>query len=269
MKVFIFGLGHLSRFIVNETAKDFALEGTWRTEKPGFDKVSKKIQFSAGDKFPKEIKKNYDWVLWSFPPVENYKKALEQANEHFDKDVPWVFVSSTSVYSKGLVNEESKRDGTRFRGENLIEIEDLLYSFKRPVSIIRPSGLVDEKRNPKNFFKSSDKKVPIKGENLNLVNTKDVARFIKYVMDNNLKNEDFNLSAPKEYEKSFFYKSLSELYNEEAPKFSESDIENSKKIDSTKAINAGFKYEYVDLLDFYKELAEKSSLNKESSCDQK
>jgi nucleoside-diphosphate-sugar epimerase len=255
LKIFIFGLGHLSRFFVDELDDSFTIEGTWRTEKEGFDKVQNKIQFETGDEWPKEIKDQYDWIVWSYPPVGGYKEILKKADQFFNSKTPWIFVSSTSVYDQGEVNENSERKGKKFRGENLVEIENLLYGFNRPINIIRPSGLVDEKRNPANFFKNTDRKPEIKGERVNLVHTHDVARFLWFVIKNDIKGEDFNLNSQTDLEKSEFYKKVLRFFNIPKIEFLDSKSSSPKTVNSMKSRSYGFSYQFDDLVNYYKDLS--------------
>ncbi len=261
MRIFIFGLGHLSNFfvkeMVDETSKEFNIGGLWRTEKPGFETLARVDTFIADkDPFPKDLGDDYDWVVWSYPPFQNYKEILLQADQHFNPKTSWIFVSSTSVYSEGLVNETSLRKGTKFRGANLVEIEDVLYQFNRNINIIRPSGLVDSKRNPAKFFSKDKEPYALKGEQTNLVHTKDVARFLKFIILNDIKGEDFNLASELRYEKSEFYNKVRALHHLESVEFTDSESADSKSIepkiiDSKKSRDIGFNYQYDDLLDFF------------------
>jgi nucleoside-diphosphate-sugar epimerase len=261
MRIFIFGLGHLSKFfvkeMVNETSKEFNIGGLWRTPKPGFENLARVDSYVADrDPFPEDLGDDYDWVVWSYPPLQNYKEILLKADQHFNPKTSWIFTSSTSVYSEGLVNETSPREGTKFRGANLVEIEDVLYQFNRNTNIVRPSGLVDSKRNPARFFSKDKEPYALKGEQTNLVHTKDVARFLKFIILNDIKGEDFNLASEVRYEKSEFYNKVRALKHLESVEFTDSEGLNSKTaepkiIDSKKSRDAGFSYQYDDLLEFF------------------
>jgi|GEM_PF-2782927 len=251
MRIFIFGLGHLSKFfvkeMVNETSKEFNIGGLWKTPKPGFETLARVDAFDADrDPFPKDLSDDYDWVVWSYPPLQNYKEILLEADAHFNPKTSWIFTSSTSVYSEGHVNETSQRNGTKFRGANLVEIEDVLYQFNRNINIVRPSGLVDSKKNPAKFF----------NEQTNLVHTRDVARFLKFIILNDIQGEDFNLASEVRYEKSEFYNKVRAIHHLESLEFTDSKSVNSKTlepkiIDSKKSRDAGFIYQYDDLLEFF------------------
>ena len=252
MKIFIFGLGHLSKFLMNELSESYTLDGTWREPKDGFDRINKSIKYNAPAELPAEIDIDYDWVIWSFPPVFGYMETLVKADMVFKKNIPWIFISSTSVFSEGVVDESSERNGTRFRGENLVDIENTLKKLDRKVSIIRPSGLVDEKRNPTNFFKNSAREPAVKGETTNLVHTRDVARFINFVIESNLKGEDFNLNSSTQVEKSKFYNELLVQRGFEQIKFQPTTQANPKVVSSKKSRDKGFEYLFDDLLEFFK-----------------
>lgn len=254
-EIFVFGLGHLSKFLVKELGEDFDISGTYRSKKleDSVYNVKTQIHYESGSDFDfDKINKSYDFVVWSLPPVNDYTKVLEGFNSFFTASTPWLFVSSTSVYKSGRVTEESVRDGDVFRRANLNEIENTLQLYKRPITVVRPSGLVDEQRNPVNFFKNTNRELALKGEMTNLVHTKDVAGFIKHVISNSICNEDFNLASLKTYEKSKFYRSLFEAQGLKPPVFIDSDQkDNPKVVDSSKSRATGFSYEFDDLLNYF------------------
>lgn len=258
-KVFIFGLGHLSKFLIKELADDliddFEISGTYRSKKldESLFPVKHQIHYDTSTDFDfTQIKKSYDYVIWSFPPIENYVEVLEKFDHFFDDRTAWVFISSTSVYKTGRVTEKSKRDNDRFRMANLNVIEDKIQTFKRPITVVRPSGLVDENRNPAHFFKSVDRPLALKGEMTNLVHTKDVARFLKVIIEKNIQNENFNLASAQHYEKSQFYSTLLKAKSVKPPVFIDSPQKGCPKlIDSSKSRALGFAYEYDDLLNYF------------------
>jgi len=241
----------LANFLVEELNYEHDVSGAWRTPKHGFETLTNVVEYKIGESLPISLEKSYDLIIWLYPPAEDYKKTLSIADEFFDQSIPWIFTSSTSVYESGVIDENSKRTGKKFRGENLIEIEDLLLSFKRSISIVRPSGLVDKKRNPSNFFKNTSKILPLKGEVTNLVHTMDVARFIKFLISNKNYGDHFNLSSKKNYEKSFFYNELQKITSSKELKFSESILQEPKIINSHKSRSIGFEYKYENLLDYF------------------
>lgn len=252
MKIFIFGLGHLSKFLMNELDESYTLDGSWRKEKEGFSRINKSMIYTIPDEFPSEIDDDYDWIIWSFPPVVGYMETLIKADTILKKEVPWIFVSSTSVFREGPVDEESERNGTRFRGESLVDIEDALKSLDRQVNIVRPSGLVDKNRNPVNFFKNSTKNPAIKGEVTNLVHTRDVARFINFLIVSDIRGEDFNLNSLTQIEKEKFYNELLKENGFEQIKFKPTAQAHPKVVSSKKSRSKGFEYLYDDLLGFFK-----------------
>ena len=115
----------------------------------------------------------------------------------------------------------------------------------RKISIIRPSGLVDLKRNPKNFFKGRSN---LSGGDspVNLVHTQDVAHFIRFIIDKNLCGEDFNLASETHLSKSQFYN----LVQDQKLSFS-SEGSLNRIISSEKAKSFGYQFLYPDVLDYF------------------
>ena len=205
-KTFIFGLGHLASFLLKELNPDSNIHGTCRTpQNETTIPLTHQIPYICGAPLPSMCQENWDVVIWSFPPVSHYLKCLKEAQELFPKNIPWIFISSTSVYKEGTVTEDSPRTATNFRGDaNLVELEDYLMSLPRKVSILRPGGLVDAIRHPKKFIKGRTE-IMASNSKLNLVHTQDVARFIDHVISKNLYGEHFNLVSDTQASKKEFY----------------------------------------------------------------
>ena len=244
MKILIMGLGHLASYLVHELNKDYALWGTHRQvlTNPVFDDLHK-IEFHAGNSFEK-FPKGFDAIIWNFPPIENYTSVLQAADKFFSDDIPWIFVSSTSVFSTGVASEISKRKEC-----HLTSLENQLKKLNRVVSILRPGGLVDEKRHPGNFFKErslvTGAMTPV-----NLVHTFDVARFIHHVIKNNLWGDDYNLVSSQHQSKQEFYQQMLELKGYKGPKWSEKDS-FQRIISNKKSIESGFHYQFDDLVAYF------------------
>ncbi|MFZ8932630.1 MAG: hypothetical protein ACO2ZP_01850 [Bacteriovoracaceae bacterium] len=236
-KLLIFGLGRLGSYLLDELSPTFEVLGTRTSEKKG----SSVELYSLGNPMP-AFDKTISFVIWCIPPRPLYKESLVLANKYFPSEIPFIFVSSTSVYqSDGLKTEESQRDGK----QNIIELEETLKSFSRPTSIIRPSGLVDNKRHPKNFFKNNSS--PEGGESpVNLVHTEDVARFIGFLIKEELCGEDFNLASDTHLSKKEFYNGVREIPLQFSSKGSLQKI-----ISSEKAKSFGFDFKYKDLLKYF------------------
>jgi hypothetical protein len=243
-KVLVCGDGHLGDFFYEISKDHFDYFSTFRSSEK--KRKNKQFYLDSNDlNITDFLLQPWDAVIFAMPPHEGYLAFLRQFHQTLKQKVPWIFISSTSVYSEGEITEESVKIPTRKNGETLIEIESFLESLERPVCIIRPSGLVDQIRNPANFFKSGV--IPAPNGWTNLVHTEDVARFIGHVIEKELYQNSFNL-ASKHYLKSFFYQSL-------RPELKISDNSDGiKKILNTKTFNSGFSYKFPDLLKYFSEL---------------
>lgn len=240
-KIVVFGAGHLANVLFKSiTPNQYQIQATSKSGRT-YNGI-KSFQWEIGDQFPSEMWDEADCILWAIPPKENYLLSLKKAHKKFTKKTPWIFISSTSVYLSGNISESSVRDGNQF----LIDIENNLKDMDRKISIIRPSGLVDEKRHPKIFFKNS---LEVKGglNRANLVHTEDVARFIEFVIKHEYFGEDFNLVSDTNCSKKDFYSSF---YGQNLKFLDEKVLD--KIIQNDKSKSVGFKYWYPNLKDFFK-----------------
>ena len=239
--VLFIGLGHLGHYFAEVVPTGWKLAGTYRSEidQKHFQQF-KLFHFdsSTSESFP--FSKKYDYVVWSFPPFDEYPELLKSANNYFSPETKWIYVGSTGVFSEGEITESSPLSRSTQRQARLTNIEEALNGFERGVSIIRPSGLLDERRNPKTWFKEGS---TIKNsQNLvNFVYTKDVARFIVYLIENEIEPTDFNLSATDHPKKSELYRKF--IDKEKWSKITlDGSNENQKLILNTKSKSIGFKY---------------------------
>ena len=248
MKILIFGLGHLAEFIV-DVFKDDELWGTYRSElRSKFSKISS-FHFDSKDELPIEFDQDFDYILWNFTPHDDYLSLLKRADEFFDQKIPWIFISSTGVFLPGEVNELSRRDDQSARGNRLKDLEEFVKKLKRKSSILRPAGLVDEVRNPARFFKSR-KLIEKANHPVNLVHTKDVARFIKHLIEKDLVGEDFNLCCDNHPTKAELYaKLIQEKFGERVEL--KSSTEEPKIVLNEKARSTNFIFQNVCDLSFW------------------
>ena len=232
-KILFLGQGHLGKFFVNQNIYH-SIVGTKRNLEKN---SSSMLKYHLGESWngPTAV----DVAIISFPPVENYLIHLQKLLNDLGSFKQLIFISSTSVYGSGEIDELSKKNGTSRNSQKLIACEDLIKKQPNHV-IIRPAGLVDELRHPKNFFKKT-KRVSKANSNVNLVHTYDVAAFIYFVIDKNIKNEEFNLVCDDHPTKEEFYGRFHDDL--------EFDSEGSKIriIDNTKSKKVGFKYKFNNL----------------------
>ena len=118
----------------------------------------------------------------------------------------------------------------------MIDSESYISGLGRPYIILRPGGLVDIIRHPAQKIKEERLKM-MKG-NINLVDTRDVSRFIVHCLKSNLWNNIFNLVFPYYPLKSDFYHACKNNLS------TEFKSETSRIIDSNKAIESGFEFIY-------------------------
>jgi len=240
MKILIMGLGHLARFIIQEN-KTHSISGTYRSIEKVKDIDCEKILFNTNNEGHFSLlPTNVDVVIWNFPPVQGYEKSLTTLNKHFNAKTKWIFISSTSVYGSGNINELSIRNGVRRNSKYLIDLEDQLRTFNRDVTIIRPGGLIDEKRNP---AYSLSKKTEVLKANLavNVIHTRDVARFIYHVIDHSLWDEEYNLVCDCHDSKEVFYSDQMKKLGLNVPKWISCE-EESRIISNDKVKLSGFSF---------------------------
>ena len=237
-KTIIFGFGHMASFIADH-AKNLTV--TYRNNKKDHSNVSDYIKFELGDDLiPLD---NYDNIIINYPPQKELLSFLKEIFRNISTQKKVIFLSSTSVYGPGESDEDAKLNGMPRSGRYLIDCETFLRD--KNVTIIRPGGLVDHKRNPANFFKGNS--IPAINHRTNYVHTEDVARFVLEVLDK--ENDNYNLIAPIQYTKEDFYKAL--LGND----FQGSTSEKTGKIIKTKKENVlSFKFLYPDLIKYFTSL---------------
>ena len=248
-KVLIIGLGHLASFFCEEmcTLNDFEIIGTYRNlEKVNSFNVQKIFFDTSNEGCFEGLPRDVDYVLLNLPVVENYSQIIEKLNKSINKNAVFIFVSSTSVYGQGEVDEDSKREGQSRNAKTLIALEDQIKLIEqRNYLIIRPGGLIDEKRNP---AKSIAKRGQLKNSDapINLVHTRDVARFIVHCISNSLLNSSFNLVSDNHISKREFYSGEIKRLNLSQPSFGQGS-ENSKIVANRRAKDSGFIFLFPNL----------------------
>ncbi|EQC50151.1 NADH(P)-binding protein, PF13460 family [Bacteriovorax sp. BSW11_IV] len=233
-KILFFGVGHLGNIFLKQN-KLHSIIGTKRSADANLG--SPIIPYSLGDSWIGPT--DFDVVIISFPPSENYAKKIEALVKNFHSKTQIIFISSTSVFGDGLINEMSEREGQARNARELILCENHIKARDNYL-IIRPGGLIDENRHPKNFLRKMNS-VASSQTNVNLVHTSDVASFIHFAIEKNLINEDYNLVCDAHPTKEEFYGHfhLDLTYNHEGSKL--------RIIENSKSKSTGFKYNFGDL----------------------
>ena len=234
-KLLFFGLGHLGDFFLKQN-KTLEITATKRTLDKEYE--IKTFPFELGQDW--NDSQDYDAYVISFPPPENYATKLSKLLSEIDTSKKVVFISSTSVFGTGIITEESERLGTRRNALELIKCEKMIEGLKDYV-IIRPGGLIDEKRHPKNFTKRMTY-ISKSKTNVNLVHTGDVAAFIHHVLKNDLRNTSYNLTCDDHPTKEAFYGRFNHSIDFDPKDSQERIIENQK------SKNSGFDYQYKTLV---------------------
>lgn len=239
-RLLIFGLGHLASKIIEANCQKFLIYGTFRSPKPLNKLVNKSIQFELGDELF-DIS-GYDRIVINFPPQEKLLSFLKELLPLLAKDQTCLFVSSTSVYGIGNINESSPLDGMPRSGSYLLDCEK--YLSDKNCVIIRPGGLVDEGRDPINFFKKSK---TIKGiqNHINYIHTFDLASFI---LRENFQADTYNLIAPLSYTKKDFYQAI--IKDQKEWEFIKDETPD-RLISSMRAEVKNFDFTYPDLLKYF------------------
>jgi hypothetical protein len=252
--ILIFGLGHLASFLVRELDADADIWGTYRSQvkDPALARVNK-VRFDTTDDIPVELSKDWGVVIWNLPPHDGYMETLKEFNSKTPESCPWIFISSTSVYSDGDIDEDSKKDGVTRNGALLTGIESQLLGFSRQVLILRPGGLVDSTRNPVNFLKEKSS-MRAADTPVNLVHTQDVARFMAYMIKMELYSQDYNLVSDDHPGRALFYSQIMACHNLTPPKWSTDDSVH-RLISNRKSKSTGFNYLHPNLLEYFKSIS--------------
>ncbi|EQC46579.1 hypothetical protein [Bacteriovorax sp. Seq25_V] len=232
MNLLIIGVGHLAKILIAEIRNDNqskikTITGTsrdlTRISNLGLDEV---VEFSKIDELLK--KKTFDHIVFTLPPIPDYQALIERIHVECHSKSKWTFVSSTGVYHQGR------------NSAALISNENFLRSLSREVYIVRPGGLIDEKRNPV-FVLSRKDEVDGFNQPVNVVHTLDVARFIKFLIENDIKVDDYDLVSDDSMTKSEFYGPFFGHYNLKIPKMNDSENKTTH-LSNIKSKDTGFKY---------------------------
>lgn len=230
-KILFCGLGHLGHFFVKQN-NSHEIFGTRRNVGEPAD--CELIKFSLGEEWMGPW--DFDVIIISFPPVEGYAVKLEKLLSTVGGDTLVIFVSSTSVYGAGHITEKSEKNPQTKNAYELIACEKLISTHSNFI-VVRPGGLIDHKRHPKNFVMKMVK-LTNSMTNVNLVNTEDVAAFLHFVIDHKITNEDFNLVCDDHPTKEEFYSRFSDDL------IFDTDNSELRIIDNSKSKSTGFKYQF-------------------------
>ena len=199
----IFGDGHLATFlkpILKENEISFNTFG----RSAHHDNQINLSEAYFGDDLEKKLEKTHDTVIYMIPPHENTINVLKTLAK---KNPYLIFVSSTSVYGYGEVDESSPINPQTKNGLLLQSAEKNIIDNFSSNHIIRPGGLVDHLRNPKKFIKPSYI-IRDKTSKINFIHTEDLARFILFLIKYPVKNHITNLNTYEDLTKEYFYQNI-------------------------------------------------------------
>ena len=229
----LFGNGHLGQFLLKILPE---ISWTSRSKSEG-------IHFDLGQSDSFKLDNKFSTIIWAIPPHKetiNFLKTIP-------KNTKVIFVSSTSVFSKGIINNESEKSPVTKRANLLNQVENYIQGHFSQSIIIRPGGLVDHIRHPKEFF-SNASEMRNSHHTPNLIHTEDVARFIHHCIKSKIKHGAFNLVAPMEKTKVEFYGRFLEGLK---IKFLDNDSVG-KSFDISWMIKTNFSLKYPDLFEYFK-----------------
>ena len=232
-RVLFLGLGHLGKVFLDQN-QTLSITGTKR--KLSDDTACPLLSYDLNEKW--KGPRDFDSIIISFPPSVNYSSKLEELLNQLGPFHQLIFISSTSVFGLGHITEESPKHGKSKNALELIRAEEIISKYRG--LILRPGGLIDEKRHPQHFLKRvstiSKSKTPV-----NLVHTADVASFLHFAINNGLSNDSYNLICDDHPTKEEFYGQF-DLNCDFDSKDSQQRI-----ISNLKSKEAGFTYMYPSL----------------------
>jgi nucleoside-diphosphate-sugar epimerase len=197
-----------------------------------FSTTSKSFDITK-DPIPNEFIES-DILIYTVPPL-----GLKEAEKFFsqiDSNKKIIFTSSTSIYGKnqGFVDENTLSTLEITSSPVLYATEQYLKNKFKNLTIIRPGGLYDEKRNPV-FFLAGRSGITTGNELLHLVHQTDCINAILSIVDKDLFGEDFNLVSDLRILKKEYYQEMAQKLSLAIPEFSNTEVSNPTKISNEKA----------------------------------
>jgi len=235
MKNILFlGFGHLASFFLKQNH----IHNITGTKRHADLNISCPIlPFTLGE--PWKGPNNFDIIIISFPPQKDYVIYLENLLKEVIARELTIFISSTSLFGSGEISESSPLQAVTPNAIELLNCEHFIKKIENYI-IIRPGGLVDTLRHPKNFLKKSSI-IKQSMTNVNLVHTYDVASFLHFLIDNKIINEEFNLVCDDHPTKEEFYSRFNQNL------LFDPTNSNFRIINNSKSKSIGFNYRFNSL----------------------
>lgn len=166
-----------------------------------------------------------DTFLIAIPPRENYLEVLTETLQHIKSGCQVIFLSSTSFYdAKPLV----------------VQGEELMQKLYPEVLILRLSGLMGYNRIAGKY---SIGKTLAHDKYVNYVHRDDVVKIIELCIEQNVKQEVFDVTAPKHPKQSEVYRENAQQFGWENTYFTSTEVKG--KLVSSEKLIAYFNYEFL------------------------
>lgn len=181
-----------------------------------------------------------EFFVISIPPSksQNYLRLIDQLLSQINSNARVIYTSSTGVYlnNDGVVYE----DGAINQSSVLAQAEALVLQHATNAIVLRLAGLIGPTRNPGKF--TSGKTLASAQAPVNLVDGRDVVRFIQLLIHHKNAQGVYNLCFPDHPTKAAYYTQKCDELHLTPPDFT-GQAEQGKKIDSKRTFEElGFQY---------------------------
>lgn len=147
-------------------------------------------------------------------PKSNYVAKIKQLIPHIETSsiTKVIFIGSTTVFLDTInflnITNSTNPSGTSNAAKQLIEVEQLLINNpKFDTTILRFSGLVDERRHPATML-SKRKQIPNPEAPVNLIHREDCIGIISKIIKLQKWNKIYNASYPIHTQKADYYNNI-------------------------------------------------------------
>lgn len=268
-KISILGCGwlglSLAEFLIQ---KDYEVKGSTTSEEKLCKLSDKGIQpylikldpYYKGSELSDFLKS--DLLIINIPPSlrkqseEFHVEQMEELNKYiaFSPIKNILYISSTSVYPD-LNREVIEEDVTRIEeadNKTLFRAEEIFRRGKDIKNlIIRCAGLAGYDRNLAKHF-AGKKDLKMGNAPVNLIHRDDVIGIIYFLLQKNIWNETYNISAPIHPLRKELYPYLAERYGYALPGFDPFDHTSFKVISSKKIFkDLAYEFKYPDPKSFF------------------
>lgn len=219
------------------------------------------VQFPASASLDERLLQS-DYLVLNFPPGRRDKNQLafyaQSIQQIVDRALSInaikkvIFISSTSVYGAecDVIDESTPCLPESESGKEILKSESMISLSNLPFIVLRFGGLAGPSRHPGRFL-SGKTQLANGHQSVNFLHLSDALRIIKMMLENDIKNEYFNVVAPFHPNKKEFYTKMAKMINEAPPIFSDSATGRRKEVQVHKLLNAlDYKFIYPDPMHF-------------------